>query len=307
VLAKEWQGEEVELQVTLNVTCFRVTFDEEAAGTLGWPSVWPGAAATALKPQLFVDEMPAQGGTVEPLDMAPVKKLVADWTGGKDPKSLKPVQLAKFLAGHVMEHVQISGNGMNTARTGELEGFNLQGAAETALHRRGSEFDAVCLLAAVYREAGLPCRTVIGYDVGEDKRDNKFLSKNNGTKGLRAWVEFALADPASPGGLAWVPVDIVRMRKNTSRAGPLDKPWPYFGTHEELDGVIPIAFQFHPPTTVVAHGSPALWGWLVTPKPPDRAQQTVRFSAVTASTTLDQQEKKRQEKDKEKEKKRGRY
>src|SRR5438552_3954370 len=116
---------------------------------------------------------------------------------------------------------------------------------------RGSEFDEVCLLAAVYRSCGLPCRTVIGWDVGEDKRDKKkFLAKNNGTKGLRGWVEFALPDVKSPGGVAWVPVDVVRMRKEGSRAQALDKPWKYYGSHDELDGVIQVAFQFHRPTTV---------------------------------------------------------
>jgi len=99
----------------------------------------------------------------------------------------------------------------------------------------------------------------------------------------------------------WVPVDVVRMRRSGSRAKPIDQKWPYFGEHDELDRVIPFAFQFHPPTTVVAHGSPAFWGWLVTPKPPDRVLQTVRFLAITAPVTIEDQRRKQEEAKKKRE------
>ncbi len=303
----EWSGEEVGLQVTIPATCYQTKFDEDAANQVGWPEAWPAVAQSTFKPQFFVDTMPGKDGAEAASDMEQVKKMVSQWMGGKDPKSLPPTKLAKFLAGKVLEAVQVSGDGQNYARTGEIEGFNLIGAAETAKRGRGSEFDEVCLLAAVYRQAGLPCRTVIGWDVGEAKRDKdkKFLARNNGTKGLRGWVEFALPDVNSPGGLAWIPVDVVRMRKSSSRMQPLERPWKYFGTHDELDGVIPIAFQFHPPTTVVAHGSPALWGWMVTPKPPDNVTQAIRFDAVTESKNTEQQQKDRD--DKKKDKKHGHY
>lgn len=303
VIASDWKGEEISLEVTLPATCYQTVYHEDLAMALGWPAAWPSVAQSTFAPQYFVDTMPGGDGAEVASDMAAIKKMIDGWTAGKDPKSLKPAQLAKFLAGKVMESVQVSGDGLNYARTGEVEGFNMQGAAETAKRGRGSQFDAICVLAAVYRQAGIPCRTVIGWDVGEDKRDKKFLSRGNGTRGLRGWVEFALPDPSSPGGLAWVPVDIVRMRKSSSRAMPLDKPWPYFGTNDELDGVIPIAFQFHPPTKgVVAHGSPALWGWMVTPKPPEQVTQAIRFDAVTQSKTAEQQTKDREDQKKKNDK-----
>jgi hypothetical protein len=308
VIASDWKGEEVSLEVTIPATCYQTVYHEDRAEALGWPSSWPAVAQSTFAPQYFVDTMPGKDGEEAASDMAQIKKLIDQWMAGKDLKSMPPAKLAKFLTGKVLELVQVSGDGLNYARTGEVEGFNLQGAAETVKRGRGSAFDEVCVLAAVFRQAGIPCRTVIGWDVGEDKRDNhKFLSKNNGTKGLRGWVEFALPDPASPNGTAWVPVDVVRMRKSSSRSQAMDKPWPYFGTNDELDGVVPIAFQFHPPTKgVVAHGSPALWGWLVTPKPPDQVTQAVRFEAITQSKTADQQNKDREEQ-KKKDKRHGRY
>lgn len=306
---KDWKGEEIQLQVTIPATCFNTKFDEAAAAQLDWPKgEWPQEAASTFQPQLFVDLMPA-GLTRDgkpSSDMEPVKDLLKRWTNGQDPKTIKPTELAKYLCGRVLEHVQTSGNGLNYARTGEVEGIDLQGAAETARRGRGSEFDAVCLLAAVYRMSGLPARTVIGWDVGP-KADKKFLDKK-GSEGLRAWVEFALADPQAPGGIVWVPVDMIRMRKSSSRMPPLNKPWRYFGEHDELERVIPFAFQFHPPTTVVAHGSPAFWGWMVTPKPPDKAEQAIRFMAQTTPRTAEgEAEKRRKREEEKKEKKKNPY
>jgi hypothetical protein len=270
---ERWQGESVTLDVTFPVTAFNTRYDDARATQIDWPATWPSAAQTSLQPQMFIDM-----GNEGPYDMEPVKNLVKRWTEGKDPRTVRPAVLAKFFAGEVWRHVQPSGNGLAFNRQGELEGIDLQGAPETAVRGRGTEFDMVCLLAAVYREAGLPARTVIGFDVGARKRDgNAFLGKT-GSGTLRAWVEFALIDN---GELVWVPVDVVRMRKGSSQPPrELEREWRWFGTHTELEGIIPFAFQFHPPTTVVSHGSPAFWGWMVSPRPPERVLQSVRIDAI---------------------------
>ncbi|MFN0134149.1 MAG: transglutaminase domain-containing protein [Phycisphaerales bacterium] len=284
---QDWKGGEVELEVTIPVTSFNTKFDEAAALKLGWPKdAWPPVPASTFKPQLFIDV-----GTQGSADMAPVQELLKKWMGGKDPKGFPPVTVAKVLAGEVIRHVQTSGNGLRYARTGEVEGLSLQGAWETAKRGRGTEWDMVCLLTAIYRQAGLPARTVIGYDVGDRKAGDKFLGRNSsGT--LRAWVEFALFDPAGTSQpIIWVPVDVVRMRKSSTRPPPLDKPWAFFGTHDELSGVIPFAFQFHPPTDVVAHGSAAFWGWMVTPKPPEKAVQAIRFNAISTPKRAEDMQK----------------
>jgi hypothetical protein len=141
---------------------------------------------------------------------------------------------------------------------------------------------------------------VIGYDLGNSKTTGKQFLGKRGSSDLRAWAEFALVDPKS-GKEIWVPVDVVRMRKSGSRAKPIDQKWNYFGSHDELDRVVPFAFQFHPPTTVVAHGAPAFWGWLVTPQPPERVMQTLRFVGITAPITADDQKRKQEEQRKKRE------
>jgi hypothetical protein len=276
------EATQIDFRVTLPMRVSRTTYDDKLAESLDWPKEWPEVATSTFKPQWYVDF-----GPKGPIDMSPVKDLVKTWTRGGDPKALKPAVLAKFLAGEVMKHVQISGNGLASARTGEIEGFALQGAAETAVSKRGSEFDAVCLLAAVYRQAGIPARTVIGYEWSSGRERDKLFSKRGGSD-YRAWVEFALVDPATgPGTVVWVPVDIIRMRKSSPQTPALDKPWRYFGTHDELGRIVPIAFQFHPPTDVVSHGSPAFYGWMVTPRPPSFVQQAIRFEVISTPRRAD--------------------
>jgi len=267
----EQVGKDMTLVVTLPVTTWETIFDENAAMAVPWPANWSDRASSALQPDTIVNSN----------DPA-VQALVKRWTEGKDPKSIPPVQLAKFLAGKVMEHVQLSGNGLVAADNGLLMGVGLQSVEETATSGRGSEHDMVVLLAAVYRAAGLPARTVIGYDVTGKKEKDNFLDKGRGSGSgmqLRGWVEFCLYDEGTKKEL-WVPVDIVRMRGSSNRVPPLNRPWKYFGTHDELENVIPFALQYHPPTTVVAHGAYAFWGWLTTPEIPN-VTQFVRFNAIT--------------------------
>jgi hypothetical protein len=280
-----YKGDDIELELTVPLTAFETIYNDAIAEAMPWSGAWPAEAASTFQPQAFIDVDPYRlgpDGRPLPYDMEPVKALLKNWTDGKDPKSIAPAILAKFLAGQVLQHVQISGNGLVSSTTGELEGFGLKGAPETARTGIGSEFDMVCLLAAVYRSAGLPARTVIGID-SEGKDRGKFLAKKSSTN-LRAWVEFPLVDsrPEGRGKLVWVPVDIVRMRKSYPKPPPLERPWSYFGSNKELDDVAPIAFQFIPPTTVVSSGAPAFYGWLVSPQPPQfQVLQILRINSIT--------------------------
>ncbi len=274
----DWKGEDFELHVTIPSRCWKTRFNEAAAKRIGWPKgPWPPAAQSTFESQMFVDRVP-EG----PLDMEPVKRFVRRATNGKDPRSIDPVTLAKWLAGSVMESLQQTGEGLAFIRTGELEGMTLQGAPGTLERGRGSQFDIATALVAVYREAGLPARVVIGVDTQIADESDRFLERARVREKLRAWVEFCLLDEAA-GREIWVPVDIVRMRRSSSRMPPLEKEWKYFGTHDELDTVVPFSFTFFPPTTVRSYGSPAFWGWLVTPEPPERAEQAVRFQVLTTS------------------------
>jgi hypothetical protein len=266
------EGRELDLKLDIPMTCWETVFDEKLAEQAIWPpsGAWPGEAQSTFGPQHGVDYTAPN-----------IADAISQWTNNNDPKKLKPVALAKFLASKVLDATQPSGLGLVNARNGEVEGFELQGASRTLSLGRGSEHDIACLLCAVFRAAGLPARTVIGYDVKETKgEDSGFLGKDRGSAKLRSWVEFYLFDEVANKGL-WVPVDIVRQRKSSSKAPALDRPWKFFGTNDELDDIMPVAFQYHPPTTVVAHGSYAFWGWLTTPSLQEGPSQYIQFQSMT--------------------------
>jgi len=287
------EARQMKLEVTIPVTLYRTVFNEVEASKLGWPTSYPKVAQSTFTPQMFVEKGLDEDGKVAPFDEAPLNKALEIWKkewGITEFTQVRPVALAKMIAAKVWETVQPTGDGLTMrARTGELSGIKLQAPAETLVTGRGSEHDLTVLLAVLYRKAGLPTRTVIGFDVGVD--DNKFLGKGSKNNRIRTWVEFFLFDEAA-NTYNWIPVDIVNLRRSSSRPQKIDRPWKYFGTNDELDRVVPFAFQFHPPTDVVAYGSPGFWGWFVTPQPPAAAEQALMFRASAASKRLgDQQEK----------------
>ncbi len=271
---------EMELHVKTSLVSYEIKFDEAGAKQLDWPKgEWPAEAMATFQPQMLVDFDAFGRG----YNMAPVVKLLKQWTGNKDPKSVKPVVLAKYLAGQVAELVQPNGEGLAFDKTGHLEGFNPVGPIQTILKGQGTEIDLPILLVAMYRAAGLPARIVIGFDE-QGESENVYLKQTRTGGEIRVWVEFALYDEDNA-TFGWVPVDVTALRESSSKMPPnfLDRPTNFFGNHDELDTVVPMAFHFHPPTTVRSYGSPALWGWFVTPTPPGRATQRISFSLSNSS------------------------
>lgn len=275
---------QVELLLEVPTRCYRVKFDEAAALKVPWPQgPWPKDAASILAPQLYVETGVDSEGHVRPYEDKLVTQTLQKWLsdeGISDPKRVNPVALAKILTGKVWGAIQLDREGLSLKRTGELSGVVLQPAEWTLQSGRGAPHDAVVLLAAVLRKTGLPTRVMAGWDVG--KGDGKFLKKGDKQNKLRTWVEFCLYDEEA-NTINWVPIDIVKLRQSTSRPPAVTQNWRYFGANDELDSVVPFAMHFHPPTDVVSYGWPGFWGWFVTPKPPESAEQSIRFVGTTLS------------------------
>jgi len=280
---KQQNGREMRLQVDIPMTCWETKFDEATASKLPWPAGWsPEAMSTFLDRQALGRNR--EGVEVVLIDHTceAVKDALSKLTNGKDPKTVAPVALAKYIAGELVEKLQPSGNGVSYLKNSGFEGFDLIGAERTILEGRGTEHDVACALAAVYRAAGLPARLVIGYDISDKKGDDKnFLEKKSGGQPkFRTWVEFCLRDDDSQVEM-WIPVDINRQRKISSKT---PRNWRFFGDNEDLDTVLPISHQFHPPTSVVAHGAPCFWGWITVPEV-QLANQFLRFNSITTPKT----------------------
>ncbi|MBX3357671.1 MAG: transglutaminase domain-containing protein [Phycisphaeraceae bacterium] len=273
---QEKNGNSMDLRLEIPMTCWETVLDERAASRLPWwDQPWPESVASALKPDAVVTSTAPE-----------VVDLVNRWTEGKDPKTVPPVVLAKFLMGKVLEHAQPSGKGLRFSDVGGFVGVELQTVATTAGRKLGSLHDINNLYCAVLRAAGLPARTVIGYDVTDTKgEDSGFLStKKTSATMLRPWVEFCVGWNEDKKKGWWIPADINRLKQSGSRPPALDRTWKGFGTCDEFDDVMPIAFHYHPPTSVVAHGYPAFWGWYTTPQL-QVANQIIRLGSQTTPKT----------------------
>jgi Transglutaminase-like superfamily len=252
------RGRQVELELKVPMTVWETIFDEQASYNVPWPkdNQWSPTAASTFEPQMFIDHAhPA------------VTALLERITGGEPAKSLPPVLFAKYAAGQVAELIAPAlGAGQAATRTSVFTGFDILGASTAIEQRQGTIFDVPAALVAVYRAAGLPARLVIGRELDSAKGGGGSALSGRASRGadLHAWCEFCLYDPATKKEL-WVPVDPLRMRATSSRAPDLSRPWRYFGTHDQLGDTLPFSFTFHPPTTVVAHGAVAFWGWTTMP------------------------------------------
>ena len=271
------------LEVTVPTKTSSTTFDEAAAMLVPWPAGgWPAAAQSTFQPQMFIDQ-----DSHGKYDLAPVQERIQKWLDAEkiaDPKNVTPVRLAKVLAGKIVSEIQPSGKQQSMARTGELEGLMFNPPAQVLREGRGADNEIAALLALVYRSVGLPARVVIGYEGEASGSVGGVLDKGSSkSKQLRYWVEFCLFDEAK-NTVNWIPVDVSKIRKTSSRPQAIDKPWRFFGTNNELEDIVPFAFTFHPSAgTVRAYGSAGFWGWIVEPSTPATAYQMLSFSVSRPS------------------------
>lgn len=282
---------QLELIIDSAHSLFATEFNEAEARKLDWPSSWPPEALAARKEEAYVSH--STDGTDQ---REAVRKLLERFVNGEDPQSIKPVDLAKFLTAEFLFWFQVEGR--NSLRTSDrtvqpagafnpsiITSYPVRPAGEAAANGRGTPADLVTLWTALMREAGLPARIVIGYDLGEEISQRRaevgYLEQE---PGIRLWAEFALYD-AERDILTWVPVDVPRLDAYSSSKRNWQEPWLYFGTHEQLSSIIPLAHHWVPPVPSESYG-PALWGWTVLPEPPKAADQFVTFTGTSVQREL---------------------
>ena len=271
---------EVKLRVQYPLRGYATDFDEEGAMLVGWPKNWPAEAQEAMKPQLYIEMGIDEKGQIANYEKKPITealKAMLAAEGIKDAASSTPVRVAKAITGQVWRAVNITGDGIERRRrTGEFMGLSVQAPSITLSTGKGSPQDAVALLVALLREAGIPARPVIGVDSGGD--DGAFLSSSKDKRKLHTWLEFYLYDEAK-GTHNWVPVDIAKMRRASPRPPKFDSKWRGFGGVPDMDAVAPFAVAFHPPQQgVAAYGAAGFWGWFITPTTPAQAEQVIEFT-----------------------------
>jgi len=271
---------EVKLRVQYPLRAYATDFDEEGATQVAWPKNWPAEAQKAMQPQLYIEMGIDDKGQIANYDKKPITDAVKSMLaaeGIKDPAASTPVRVAKALTGQVWRAVNITGDGIERRRrTGEFMGLSVQAPSITLSTGKGSPQDAVALLVALLREAGIPARPLVGVDTGGN--DDAFLSSSKDKRKVHTWVEFYLYDEAK-GTQNWVPVDIAKMRRASPRPPKFESKWRGFGGVPDMDAVAPFAVAFHPPQQgVAAYGAAGFWGWFVTPTTPARAEQVIEFT-----------------------------
>jgi len=262
-------------------------FDERRAREIPWPDAWPEDAERALTPVIerVRDPIVLQG-------QDRLCELVDQWTQGQDPRSIDPVTLVKFLTGKVLDTVR-TGRGKSETRPnlntrtllplsedgtiqiprGVWSGLSVRSADMIALSpRRGSVLDLSTMLVSVLRAAGVPARLVICYNTSEtvDQLDR-----------IVSLVEFALYD-AERDQLLWIPIDTERLRDNGRGVSSYEQPWLYFGTHDDLHELVPVARHYHPPVNYRAFGFPAFFGFRSDPQLGSFATQHLIIDANAA-------------------------
>ena len=145
-----------------------------------------------------------------------------------------------------------------------LRGIFLRTVDEAAREGRGSQFDVVRVCVAMLRAAGLPARSVYGIQATSEL-DECFV----------AWGEFWLPDSG------WIPFDPQIMRGQTALNQPVTAPWPGFGTINDLNQRVPLAYSWLSADNTAQPDAVALWSWGGTNQLPSLSQQVNVNVAIT--------------------------
>jgi hypothetical protein len=174
-----------------------------------------------------------------------------------------PYLAAKEIVRYCINNFQVTGSMNRRGDGGVLRGMEVIGASKAAAQGKGTAHDLACLCVATLRAAQIPARVIVG--IQENQRQvNEFCS----------WCEFYLE------GAGWIPFDPDVMRGKGIRHLKVDAAWPEFGTLDDLNCRIPLAFNFIPPSTQ-APGLPAVWGWDPRPGGDPGAQPSIMLSTTS--------------------------
>ncbi len=236
------------LRASWAAIAFNSEVDEAAASNIAWPRAWAPEVQPYLSPSFAIDS-----------DQPIFREFVAGVAG--DELRRVPVYLAAkdLVRRSILEFRNTSSEMLIREGRGAVRGFRLQGASIAASTADGTAGgtagDLVCVCVAVLRAAGIPARPVIGIYSGDGDRGSTKLPAGKTT--LCCWAEFHLP------GAGWVPFDPYEMRGSGLPQADIRKPWRWFGSIDELNRRVAIAYEFAPVRQGFIQDWPAGWAWTI--------------------------------------------
>jgi hypothetical protein len=246
-----------EIEFTVQTWSSRL-HDERIAEAAPWPQQWPPEALDGLKPQFLIESAD------------PIFKQAVDEVSQGQLRMVPPYLAAKDLVRHCINEIRLTGSATNRTFVGALQGMEMVGAIRAASEGSGGPHDLVCVCVAVLRAAGIPARPVVGLEKN-DRDVADFVS----------WAEFYLPDAG------WVPFDPAAMKRKGVRRQDVRTVWPEFGTLEDLNRRIPLAYGFIPTGALVVPENPAVWGWDPRPGGDLSSDQAIMVTIISRGKGVD--------------------
>ena len=215
---------------------FMVGVEEAVLSRSTWPREWPAEAREFLKPQTAIESD------------APIFADFVRKTAGEQLRQVSPYRAAKDLVRAVCTSFRgVDTSGLVRHSSGAILGLKLTGAGRSLSDSKGSSHDLVAACVAVLRAAGIPARPVLAVWKEIDRpagRPNTILV---------SWGEFLVP------GAGWVVFDPLGMRSGPLRSLDVQRPWPGFGSIDDLNEACPFCYGFGPEGAIWPF-YPAVWG-----------------------------------------------
>lgn len=231
-------GQSLRWNMSWREQVWNTELNDAAAARIPWPQEWPAEVQSALLPQGLVESN------------APEFQQFVQKVSGGQLRSVTPFVAAKQLIKATIASFNTLDNTGLRMENGFTRGLVVNGAYNAMKTGNGTIHDMVAACVAVLRAAGIPARPVIGVS-------DVITSTSNSTKTrLITWAEFYLP------GTGWIPFDPLKLRGSGNGLPSPDKPWPNFGSWDDLNERVPLSYTWAAP--VPGSSSlpyPAVWSW----------------------------------------------
>lgn len=219
----EVSGQSLKWSIRWTEQCWSSVVDESAAARITWPVEWPAEAKACLAAQPGIE-----AGSDD------FRRFVDQVAGGKLRQVTPWVAAKELVRATVNAFTALDADGIRV-ENGFPRGVIFNGAWNAMRSRKGTCHDLSAACVAVLRTAGIPARVVFGITEVDGP------GAGAGRTRFVTWCEFWLP------GAGWVPFSPSDLRGGARGGLAVDRPWPCFGTWDDLNRRLPICFGFAAP------------------------------------------------------------